>query len=121
MNATDESRWLAQLRSQLNEDARDFDAATASRLNRARQRALDEGLARRRSRYRFLAYALTASIAAMLAVSLLVRIPERTEPMPTVAAPTTADDLELLAGSEELEMIENLEFYAWLELQSLDG
>ena len=40
---------------------------------------------------------------------------------PTLAAASAADDLELLAGSEELEMIENLEFYAWLEQQSLDG
>jgi hypothetical protein len=121
MNAADESRWLAQLRTQLDEDARDLDAETASKLNRARQRALDAGLARRRSRYGFLAYALTASIAALLALSVLVRVAERPEPMPAVATAPTADDLDLLAGTEELEMIEDLEFYAWLELQSLDG
>jgi hypothetical protein len=121
MNATDESRWLAQLRSQLDEDARGLDAATASRLNRARQHALDVGLARRRSRYGYLAFALTAGIAAVLALSVLVRAPEQAESMPALAAPSNTDDLELLAGTEELEMIENLEFYAWLELQSLDG
>jgi hypothetical protein len=121
MNATDEARWLAQLRAQLNEDAHNLDAATASRLNRARQRALDEGLGRRRSALGFLGYALAAGIAAVLAVNVLVRVPEPSEPMPAVVAAPGVDDIELLAGSEELEMIEDLEFYAWLELQSLDG
>ncbi len=121
MNATDESRWLAQLRSQLDADARGLDAATASKLNRARQHALDVGLTRRRSTSGFLRYALAASIAAVLAMNVLVRVPEPTEPMPAVVAAPVVDDIELLAGTEEFEMIEDLEFYAWLELQSLDG
>ena len=121
MNAPDEPRWLAQVRTQLDDDARDLDAATASRLNRGRQHALDLGLARPRARPGFLPYALAASIVAVLALTVILRVPERAEPMPAAAAPSSADDLELLAGSEELEMIENLEFYAWLELQSLDG
>lgn len=120
MNAPDEARWLAHVRTQLDDDARDLDAATASKLNRARQHALDQGLVRRWSGYRFPAYAVAASIAAVLAVSVLVGVPEPTEPI-SVAAASSADDLELLAGTEELEMIEDLEFYAWLELQSLDG
>jgi hypothetical protein len=40
---------------------------------------------------------------------------------PMATPVSTVDDFELLAGAEELEMIENLEFYAWLEQQSLDG
>lgn len=120
MNAEDPQRWIAQVRSQLDEDVRDLDAATASKLNRARQGALDLGLARRQARRGFLPYALAASIAAILALAVTLRVPD-SEPMPVAAAPSSADDLELLAGSEELEMIEDLEFYAWLELQSLDG
>lgn len=121
MNRQDQPRWMAQVTSQLDEDSRDLDAATASRLNRARQHALDHGLARRRPRQGFLPYALAASIVAVLALTAVLRVPERAEPMPAAAAPSSADDLELLAGTEELEMIEDLEFYAWLELQSLDG
>jgi hypothetical protein len=121
MNRLDESDWMARLRAQLDDDARDLDAATASRLNRARQSALDNGLARPRTRIGFLPYALAASIAAVLTLTVVLRVPEQAEPMPVVAAPVGTDDLDLLAGSEELEMIEDLEFYAWLELQSLDG
>lgn len=121
MNTPDQARWIERVRTQLDEDVRDLDAATASRLNRARQAALDRGLARRRIAPRFLGYALAASMLGALALSAIMRTPQPTEPAPVAAAPDSGDDLELLAGSEELEMIENLEFYAWLEQQSLDG
>ncbi len=121
MNAPEETRWLDRLRAQLDEEVRDLDAATASRLNRARQAALDAGLAQRKARLPLLPYALAASIAAVLALAVTTRTPEPTQALPVATTPSTVDDLDLLASSEELEMIENLEFYAWLELQSLDG
>lgn len=121
MNGSDEPRWLVQVRAQLDADARDLDAATASRLNRVRQHALDGGLGQRRSRGTWFPYALAASMAAVLALTLTLRAPEQTLPPAAVTAAPTVDDLDLLAGTEELELIENLEFYAWLEQQSLDG
>ena len=69
----------------------------------------------------WLPFALATTAAALLALAVVLRSSEPVQPPPTLAAPSAADDLELLAGSEELEMIENLEFYAWLEQQSLDG
>lgn len=124
MNDTQgEAPWLNRLRTQLDEDARDLDAATASRLNRARQQALDAGLRKRRPRWIWLPFSLATAAAALLALTLTLRTSEPLLPPPVLAAPSAsaADDFELLAGSEELEMIENLEFYAWLEQQSLDG
>jgi hypothetical protein len=121
MNTPEQPRWLDQVRIQLDNDARDLDATTASRLNRARQSALDAALARPQSRLRFLPYALAASMAALLALTVMLRLPEPAAPLPAAAAPSSADDFDLLAGTEELEMIEDLEFYAWLEQQSLDG
>ena len=119
MNEQSDSGWITQVRGQLDLDVRDLDAATASRLNRARQTALDAGLRRRRAWW--LPFALATATAVLLALAVTLRSPDATLQAPTLAAPAAADDFELLAGGEDLEMIENLEFYAWLEQQSLDG
>ncbi len=119
MNNQGESGWIAQVREHLDQNVRDLDAATASRLNRARQTALDAGL--RRNRAWWLPFALATATAMLLAVTVTLRSPDSTVQAPTLAAPAVADDFELLAGGEDLEMIEDLEFYAWLEQQSLDG
>lgn len=121
MNDQDEAGWIARVREQLDQDARDLDAATASRLNRARQTALDLGLRRQRSRGWWLPFALATAVAVVLALSVTLRTPDSAPQAPALAAPAVADDLELLAAGEDLEMIEDLEFYAWLEQQSLDG
>lgn len=121
MNDHSEAAWLTQLREQLDQDARDLDAATASRLNRARQQALDAGLRKGHGRWIWLPMAMATTAAAILALTVILRSSEPVLQPPTLAAASAADDLELLASSEELEMIENLEFYAWLEQQSLDG
>ncbi|HWS27105.1 MAG TPA: hypothetical protein VN259_11115 [Xanthomonadales bacterium] len=121
MNDQGESGWIAQVREQLDVDVRDLDAATASRLNRARQTALDVGLRQRRSRGWWLPFALATATALVLALTVTLRSADPLLQAPTLAAPAAADDFELLAGGEDLEMIEDLEFYAWLEQQSLDG
>lgn len=114
--------FLNQVREVLDESTASMDAQTASRLNRARQRALDLGL-KPRSRWVWPSLALATAASLTLALSLAVHMPD-TAPLPAATAARAADlsqDLELLAGSEDLELIENLEFYAWLEQQSLDG
>ena len=43
-------------------------------------------------------------------------------PVPAVDTEATASaDLELLLAADEMDVIEDLEFYAWLQQQSLDG
>lgn len=110
-----------QVRRQLDEDIQRYDAAALSRLNRARQRALDAGLRPPRRRAWQLPWALAGGAAALLlSLALVWQLPQSPAPLPT-AAEAGADDFELLAAGTELELIENLEFYAWLEQQSLDG
>ena len=93
-----------------------LDAGTRSRLTQARVRALDELGARRSARFnsRWLLPAGAAAAAALAAWVVLVQGPQGLEPPPQVAA---WDDFELLTAAEDLEMIEELEFYAWLEEQ----
>lgn len=114
-----EDKMLASIRLHLDSTVNAMDAHTASRLNRARQQALDQGLAQA-GQLRWLRpmLALASCAAVILALGLTLRTPEVTAPVTNIQ---DADDFELLAGSEELEMIENLEFYAWLEQQSLEG
>ena len=124
MNRQDEPRWLEAVRDQLDTDAAGYDAATLSRLNRARQAALDAGLRRqRRPWWHWSLVAVATSAAVVLAMALTLRTPDTGAPpvAPVALEQSEVDDLELLAAGEDLELIENLEFYAWLEQQSLDG
>lgn len=93
-----------------------LDAATRSRLTRARVRALETLSAPRASKrhVRWLVPAGAAAAAAFAAWLVLVSPRERAaEPLQAAAL----SDLEVLLAEEALEMIEELEFYAWLEEQ----
>jgi hypothetical protein len=106
--------WLDAARRALDEDAASFDAATVSRLNRARQAALDAARAPRRARW-LLPSAFAAAACGALALAIVPRLQAPAE-MPPVASASGAD-FELLATGEELTLYEDLEFYAWLDSQ----
>lgn len=110
----------------LRQAGEELDAATLSRLNRARQRALGEY---DRARHRPLGFgggwqaAVAAAAVAVVAVALWTsRSPTPAIPEPTAAVQVPADvphpeqaaDLEAVFTSDNLELIENLEFYEWL-------
>jgi len=105
----------------LRESAATLDGQTRSRLNRARQAALDELPAARRPGTRYgWALAGVAAVAVLTAVLLNNRPPvEATVPLAEV--PAAAVDLDLLMAEEELEMLEDLEFFAWLETEDFVG
>lgn len=104
--------WIAPLIAELDRRVEDLDAATLSRLNRARQAALT-AQAPRRSWWWF---ALPAAATAALVLGVGLSGP----PSPTVpvgaAAPVSAQDFELLSADDNLELYqEDLDFYAWLD------
>lgn len=94
-----------------------LDAATLSRLNRARQTALaGDGVDRVASGWRPVA---TAAAVAALAVSLwLGQMPDEPvaegETVVAVAA-EEAEDLEIVLQEEDLDMLAELEFYDWVD------
>ena len=105
----------------------DLDGATLSRLNRARQRALatvSEGQTAR-TPWRMWLPAGALAATALIAV-LVLRMPGA----PTSTAPLAADadpDLQqepmaLLAAGEDMELAAeaDLDFYAWVEVESPD-
>jgi len=126
-----EERKLAEQASEkLRASVDQLDAATLSRLNQARQRALEELPGRHR--YMPLRWLVpTASLAGAALVAVLLLQPSS----PIVVDPTAIGsiaiaedilndqsvDFELLMGEDDLEMIEELEFFAWLTTEELEA
>jgi len=111
--------FAAGVGQRLRESADGLDAQTRSRLNQARQKALDELSPRPLwHRHPVMAGAATAAVAV---VALLMWQP--IENGPEVIAPPAFDapDLELLMTDESLDMLEDLEFYTWLAAEDLRG
>jgi len=119
-HSNDRPAWINQANQVLDDSVRDLDAATLSRLNRARQAAL----ARQRARPR--AWLLPAGLASACALLLAIGVwlpRHRTETPPTVLLATGAADAVDNGDNEEssAEFYQNLEFYAWLDAQNKGG
>lgn len=110
--------WTGQARAALEQSAQALDAAAVSRLNQARQRALDQLAPRRRPLHWTRRLAVAASLVLALALLWPDRPPTEQGSNAGLPAPATlsSEDAELLAEGE-LEMTDELEFYAWLDAQ----
>jgi len=113
MKKTDE-QLAEQAKATFDASVDRLDAATLSRLNRGRQAALDEIGRRDRDWMRWMPAAGVAA-AVVLAV-FTMRGPAEVDVM---TAPAT--DLEILLSEESIEMLEELEFYSWLDTEDLEG
>jgi len=109
MNKTDET-LAEQAKEAFDQSVDGLDAATLSRLNRGRQAALAEAAQPNRQWLRWMP--ATGAAAAVLLVVMTLQSPGDVDVM---SAPAT--DLEILLSEESIEMIEELEFYSWLETQ----
>ena len=101
----DDKSFVDQIRQTLDRHADTLDEMTAVRLAAARRNALD---CRPRRTHWLPVAALSALAASVLTVALLLN--------QDVSLP--GDDpeaLELVAQSEDLELIEDLDFYNWLD------
>ncbi len=111
-----DKKFAARAGRQLRNSVDELDAATLSRLNRARQAALDAidhpatGTNRRRP---WLPVGVAVAIAAMTVVLWQGRSPgPQIDAMPALADQVT--DIELLFDDGDLDMYAELEFFAWL-------
>jgi hypothetical protein len=110
----DDARWVDRATALLDASAENLDAATLSRLNRARQAAL----ASRRGGWR--PWTVGAGLAGAAAAMLAIAVGLHTR----VAAPVPLDanDIDVLSSDDDtLDLSENLDFYAWLETQPDGG
>ncbi|NVJ50789.1 MAG: hypothetical protein HWE13_08825 [Gammaproteobacteria bacterium] len=107
---------LASLRATLDDMSSKLDATTQAQLQMARQRALSEGLNAKPIKTYTLAMA--ASIALVLTLSWLTWAPDPEAPQQPDAS-ALLQNIELLTSEEEFEMLQDLEFYQWLDNQQL--
>jgi len=102
----------ARARELFDDSVEHIDGATRSRLSRARHAALAE-LERPGFRPGTWLPAGALAVALTLAVTLWIG-PGPTVRAPPAVVPAPAEDFELLAAGEDLDMLgEDAEFYAW--------
>ena len=126
-NKKTDERLARDAQRLLRQSAEELDAATNARLKRVRRNALAEYDRRGRRPAWFragwqpalgaAAVFATASIAVVLWVGRVPGpVPPAAAPPPASAAVEPPEDLEVvLVDDENLEMIEDLEFYDWLD------
>ena len=98
---------LKTSRDALDESVEHLDANTLSRLNQARQKALSQKESSPPVNIHWIpAGALAALSITVIVGSLILSSPE--------SSLTNLDEAEFMATNEEIELVEDLEFVAWL-------
>lgn len=119
MSSAGEKEFLRRVREDLDAGAGALDAATVMRLRRARAHAI-EAVGGRARRVRGWAPAAVAAGVVVLAVWIGWSGPlHRQTPAP--AAAVRFEAAEVLASGANLDLYENLDFYAWLAHGSGNG
>ena len=104
-------------REVFNDSVERLDARTRSRLNQARQRALDEAKKGSARRYWLVAPLGGLAAAAVVALVLIRTGGEAVAPGAEETA-MTLDDFDIVADSDSFELIQDVEFYSWLPDQT---
>ena len=111
-----EQAFFERVRRTLDESVDQLDFDTLGRLEIARRRALSEAAKPGKRWWRPLGFerdwlvpagAFASIVATVLALTLMVSDPGG-------QSLEVLDDIELLTAGEDLELLENLEFYQWL-------
>jgi hypothetical protein len=97
-----------------------LDARTRSRLNQARQRALDE-IKKGSTRRFWLAAPLGGLAAAALVALVLIRGGGETAVPQLENGGLLLDDFDIVADDDSFEMIRDVEFYSWLPTEAAGG
>ena len=114
----DEEQLSAQAKALFDDSVERLDAATLSRLNQGRQKALQEiHAAEPAGQWARWVPAGGLAAAAVVAVVVWQGAPvEHSAP-----APDAATDFEILLSEDSLDMLEDLEFYSWMDAANLDS
>jgi hypothetical protein len=94
-----------------------LDARTRSRLNQARQRALEE-IKKGSTRRYWLGVPLGGLAAAALIAMVLIRGGGESGVPQQENADLPLDDFDIVADTDSFEMIQDVEFYSWLAEQT---
>ncbi len=116
MNESDE-KFGRETKKLFDRSVEGLDASTLSRLNQSRQLALAQT---QQAHTQLLRWApATGMVAAVLIVVMVMRGPTGVD---GIDLPVAATDMEILLGEESIDMLEDLEFYSWLDMvEAEDG
>ena len=119
-----EARLRALTKQALDKSVDDIDGATLRRLRQARQAALDQ-LPQRHSLLSTRSILVSAFSVTALALMLMLLNSHQSSDITALLANDDSlqqmDDFNLLANGEDLEFVNDLEFYEWLEQQDDKG
>ncbi|MFK8014373.1 MAG: DUF3619 family protein [Gammaproteobacteria bacterium] len=116
---TTDANLTRKLARRLDADAESLDPDVVRRLRLARHAALDQLDAPRHQHYgRWLAGAAGVAVVALLAARLATGPTD--VPSFEYASAEVMSDLELLTDEEDLELLEELEFFRWLAANDED-
>jgi hypothetical protein len=113
----DEKELAAQAKALFDDSVERLDAATLSRLNQGRQQALEE-IREPGPGGEWARWVPAGGLAAAAAVAVVVWQGAAVEPGTPPAG--TATDFEIILGEDSLDMLEELEFYSWMDVASLE-
>ncbi len=122
-DSVDDDPFVRKAGALFSESVESLDGQARSRLNRSRQAALaeiDSGTVTL-SRWTQWVPAAGAAAIAVAAVVLLNGNPQ-IDPMANPGAEQPVGDFELLMAADNFDMLQNLEFYSWIDIDAeLEG
>ncbi len=113
----DEKELTAQAKALFDDSVERLDAATQSRLNQGRRRALQE-IRETGSGGEWASWVPAGGLAAAVVVAVVVW--QGTPVENNTPAAGIATDFEIILSEDSLDMLEDLEFYSWVDTASLD-
>ena len=115
-NPERQEEFAKQAKALFDESVDKLDAATLSRLNQGRHRALAELDRETSGAGVWLRWVPVTGVAAAALVTVMI-----INGQAPVEQPVTASDFEMLLEEDSLEMLDELEFYTWLELADAEA
>ena len=113
----DQDAMLRQVKAALDDSTTNMDAATLSKLNRARQHAIEQAATRPAIPGWLPAAAVTASLVVV--ISLWSALPTDETAMDAMPAALLSEATVL--DDDDIDLLQELEFYAWLIEQDHAG
>lgn len=106
-----EAQFLEQARSALDQEAESLDAATASRLKRARYEALEQYDPPHSGLWRLIRVPAAAVAAGIIIAAVIFTNPRYPAP---IQNGHSLSDLEILQSEEQFDLLTDFDFYYWL-------
>ena len=122
-NASDKTKltdeqFVDNARELFTDSVERIDAATLSKLNQRRQAAI-AAATNGHSFGHWVRWMPATGVAAAAVIAVVMMQSPATINLPDVTD-SAAADFEILLGDDSLEMIEELEFYSWIDVANLD-